>query len=446
MVAAKPGEKAISRSSEKAADFDWLHARREEEARRHTGPRARPAQPSVVLCDEGELDDLYQTLRQMGQRPLRVRPDDIHDLRDWERPSRLFVTVARVAMARPLEVIREDPDLVSIAVSDGDAQTAATAMLRKGFRYVVRRPAHPEAIRLLLGQVLYRGPEQRNAARFPFGGEIAWRSGLRRGRCVMSEVSARGCRLLTHEPLARGSLLHIRIPPALPDSRPLRLKGRVLRRDLSDPSAGPRHTHLVIGFEAVSLRARAHLDALLAERDSGPAVTLGTVPIASRRPARRGPSRFLRLTEARQSSPPGGIGAAAAASSEQRRVPRAVWRSEVVTLEGRGDRVQLTLMGTDLSERGMRVEPHPLLQLGELLRVAIYDAKRSEPLVLETRVARDDGSRGCGLAFERVDPTTRERLRALVAEGTRIASLGPGAKRPEALVVGRIIDGAAGPD
>jgi hypothetical protein len=438
MTGAKPREKLISRSSEKAADFDWLHARREEEERLRDGARARPSQPSTVLCDEGELDDLYQMLRSMDQRLLRVRPQDIDDLREWERPGRLFVTSVHVAIAHPLTLIRDDPDLVSIAVADGDAHTVVTAMLRQGFRYVVRRPAHPEAIRLLLMQVLYRGPEQRDAARFPFGGEIGWRSGLRRGSCVMSEISARGCRLLTQEPVARGSRIHIRVPPALADSRALRLRGRVLRRDLSNPEGAPCRTHLVIGFEGVSARARAHLDALLAERASGPALTLGQTPAAARRRHRLGPSRFLSLTETGTVGK-GAVAGEVDAERDQRSMPRSVWQGEVVTLEAGEDRVQLTLMGSDLSEGGMRVEPHPLLQLGERLRIAIYDAKRSQPLVLDTRVARDDGSRGCGLAFERVDPATRESLRTLVAEGTRIASLGPGAKRAESVVLGRIV-------
>lgn len=432
---------ATSRAGEKAADFAWLHGQREEEKKEKPAGRPRPPPPAAVLCDEGELDDLYAILCRLSHRPLRVRPSDIAELREWERPSRLFITSVRVALDHRLNLIRECPDLVSIAVADGDAHTVSTAMLRQGFRYVVRRPAHPEAVRLLLMQVLYQGPEHRSATRFPFGGEVSWRSGLRTESCVMSEISAHGCRLLTQEPLARASRIRIKVPPALAGARALRLKGRVLRRDFGREGPG-RHTHLVVQFQGLSNRVRAHLDALLAERASGPAASRaeGSAPAVTRRPAPRGPSRFLSLTEAKASQAPLDPDLPWPPEGDERRVaPRSVWQGEVVALDPGDDRVQLTLMGTDLSEHGMHLEPHPLLEVGERLRLAVYDAKSAQPLVLEAWVARDDGARGCGLAFERVDAATRARLRAMVGEGAPITSLGRGGQRAEEMVVGEIM-------
>jgi hypothetical protein len=438
-----PASSASSRAREKAADFEWLHGGRDADGGGKPA-RREMRRPAAMLCDAGELDDLYATLSRLSHRPLRVRPEDIDDLRPWEHPTRLFVTSVRVALDHPLDLIRAEPELVSIAVADGDAHTVATAMLRRGFRYVVRRPAHPEAVRLLLMQVLYRGPEHRLATRFPFGDEVSWRSGLRRGRCVMSEISAQGGRLLTREPLARGARIRIKLPAALPGARALRLKGRVLRRDFSSEGEAERTTHLVVQFGGLSSRTQAHLDALLAERASGPATarTQTQLPVAPRRSESRGPSRFLTLTQ--DEPAPESEAAPTYAGPEQRGSPRAVWQSEVVTLDAVGDRVQLTLMGTDLSEHGMRVEPHPLLKAGERLRLALYDRKSAQPLVIEAWVARDDGARGCGLAFERVDAATRARLRGMVAEAAPISSLGPGAKRPQGLVVGEIVNLRAG--
>lgn len=430
-----------ARSREKAADFEWLHAGSEEQSEK---PRRRQLQrPAAMLCDAGELDDLYATLSELSHRPLRVRPDDVDDLRPWERPTRLFVTSVRVALDQRLELIRAEPDLVSIAVADGDAHTVANAMLRRGFRYVLRRPVHPEALRLLLMQVLYRGPEHRLATRFPFGGEVGWRSGLRRGRCVMSEISAYGCRLLTREPLARGARIRLKLPAALPGAGPLRLRGRVLRRDFaSRGEPGERASHLVVQFIGLTRRSQAHLDALLAERASGPATARGPVPAptAPRREERRGPSRFLTLTQtsAGADAPPAGDSEREVAP-DQRAAPRSVWQGEVVALASEGDRVQHALMGTDLSEHGMRVEPHPVLVQGDRLRVALYDPKSAQPLVVEAWVARDDGARGCALAFERIDAATRARLRAMVAGAAPISSLGPGAKRASELFVGEIV-------
>jgi hypothetical protein len=124
---------------------------------------------------------------------------------------------------------------------------------------------------------------------------------------------------------------------------------------------------------------------------------------------------------------------------DERAVRRAVWQGEVVALAEEGDRVQLCLLGADLSEHGMRVEPHPLLTVGDRLRLALYDPKSAEPLIVEAWVARDDGARGCGLAFERIGSANRARLRSLVATAPPISSLGRGAKRAEGVVVGEIV-------
>ncbi len=46
-------------------------------------------------------------------------------------------------------------------------------------------------------------------------------------------------------------------------------------------------------------------------------------------------------------------------------------------------------MGRDLSMGGMRIEPHPGLEMGKTLRLAIYGAPREEPFIVRARVVRN---------------------------------------------------------
>jgi hypothetical protein len=313
-------------------------------------------------------------------------------------------------------------------------------MLRRGFRYVVRRPVHPGSLRLLMLQVLYTGREHRVVARFPFGAVIRWRRRLRRGTCVMTEISAHGCRLLSAERFRLGVRLHLRVPAALTGARDLRLTGRVVRRDRSGEDEAP-DTPIAVRFEGLSARAKSHLDALLAERSSGPAALRGAAraapapaPEAVAQP--RGRSRFGSLAEQPEAAE---LEPAATPDLDRRRRPRGAFRNEVVALDDDGQQVQHVLVGTDLSPRGMSVEPHPLLRLGDRLRLALYDGERGEPLVLDARVAREDGRRGCGLIFEDVAADAAARLEAMVGDLPLVSALSADDDKPQAVVLGQIL-------
>jgi hypothetical protein len=439
-----PPEPSTRRSHDKAAEGQWLrHASRDAGGDDPPPRSARGAvrAPAVVVCDEGELDDVVAVLDRLDQAPLRVRPAQLDGLREWDRPTRLFVTTVRVALAHPLAKIHAAREMVAIAVADSDAHTLCTAMLRRGFRYVVRRPVHAGSMRLLLLQVLYTGREHRVVARFPFGAEIRWRRGLRRGTCVMTEISAHGCRLLSAERFRLGSRLRLRVPAALAGERDLRLTGRVVRRDRSGEDEVP-DTPIAVRFEKLSSRARAHLDALLAERSSGPAALRGAAgalaPAARPRAAPRPGSPEDRFAVA-EPEPAAAAPEPAAPDLDRRRRPRGAFRHEVVALDDDRQHVQHVLVGTDLSPRGLSVEPHPLLRIGDRLRLALYDADRAEPLVLDAWVARVDARRGSALIFENVAPEAAARLEAMVGELPLVSTLSKDDDKPQGVVLGQIL-------
>ena len=435
-----PQEPRSPRSRDKAAEGQWLRDARRAPGDASVRATSQPgAAPAVVVCDDGELEDVFALLLRLDQRPLRVRPAQLDGLLEWERPTRLFITTVRVALSHPLAKIHGAREVISIAVADSDAHTLCTAMLRRGFRYVVRRPVHPGSLRLLLLQVLYTGREHRVVARFPFGAEVRWRRGLRRGTCVMTEISAHGCRLLSAERFRLGSRLHLRVPAVLAGARDLRLKGRVVRRDRGGEDEAPG-TPIAVRFEALSSRALAHLDALLAVRSSGPAALRTATAVAPAAVARRRPrSRFGSLAERppepdalAPESPPREEG-------DRRRRPRGSWRHEVVALDDDSRQVQHVLVGSDLSPKGLSVEPHPLLRIGDRLQLALYDAGRAEPLVLGARVARADGRRGCALIFEDVTGDVAARLETMVGDLPLVSALSADDDKPQAVVLGQIL-------
>jgi hypothetical protein len=435
---------ASARTWNKAADFEWLHEVRAQ-VRKAKEPEA-PLGPEVVFCDGGELDDLAELLRSLGVPPLRVRPADLKTLQPWELPSLLFATTVRIGLVAPLPSGLAHARVTRLAIGDGDSATATTAMLRRGFRYVVRRPVHPEAMRLLFAQILFRGRDQRRATRFPYGGEVRWRIGLRSGRCLMTEISSAGCRLLLQEPVRLGQRIALRVPVERGSSRSVKLRGRVLRRDLGRPELGAARS-LALGFEPLPARALAHLDLLLAACAAGPTTANEGLAGGPWRPADVAPTpglgpprlRSLLRKELRADPLADPKPEAQAPEFERRLAPRALLAREVVALDPAEGRVTHALFGRDLSVGGMSVEPHPLLSPGERLQLALYAPDRDEPIVVSARVVRADGSRGFGLRFDAPPPDVAARLEKLVGALPGVESLAEDESRAQGVVLGEIV-------
>ena len=459
----KPKERGAktARTQNKAADFAWLYAHQAADAEADAeGEADKPLQPRLgpeaVLCDSGELDDVAALLYRLGEPPMRVWPSDLSLLEPWELPGRLFVTTVRLGLTAALPAGLERPGVVRVAVGDGDAATATTAMLRRGFHCVVRRPVHPEALRLLFTQILFRGRDQRRASRFSYGAEVRWRAGLRTGRSHLAEISSEGCRLLLREPLRIGSRIVLRVPIERGGESQVKLSGRVVRRDLPRREQGGSPASVAISFERLSRGTRANLDLVLASCATGPATNRGDLvhrmtveqapshtPLPVRLAARgleSAPPSALQVPGAAK-KPKAAAGEAAPAEPgyDRRLAPRVALDREVVAIDPGESRVTHTLVGRDLSMGGMSVEPHPLLKPGEKLHVALYGPDLGEPLVVLARVVRTDGTRGFGLRFESLPAEISKRLASLVAALPCVESLSEDRSRAQGVVLGEIV-------
>jgi hypothetical protein len=417
------------------------------------GEAAPPDRPEVLLVDDGSLDDIYALLRELAVDARRLHLGADGGAPAFVPPTRLFVTTARLACSLYLPAPGEDERLVAIAVAEDESQTLSTMMRRLGFQYLVHRPTHPEALRLLLRRALYRGAEQRRAERLPFGSEVAWRTGFRRQRGPMVEISATGCRLHSARGARLGAPIRIWIPAEATGDRRIVLRGRIARRD-PRPRAGCAEGYaLAVAFDAPSARMQRRLESLLARSHRGPATlprSAGPERGAPAPPPHAAADAPPHAAEVAAATPAASLGepvapespaaetraAAAAPRHERRRQPRARLEREIVALDETATRAVHSLVGRDLSPLGMRVDPHPDLALHRRLRIALYEPSVARPVVLEAEVARDDGEAGFALRFVDVDPGVAAEIARIVDALPALESLRP---EPRRIVLGELL-------
>ena len=124
---------------------------------------------AVLMIDDGELDDVQAILEALDVAFARVRGGAIAE--DTPAPSKLLVATPRRidAVRLPDRGTPDDESLVRIVVVSEDSTTLRARLRKIGFDYLVRRPVHPEALRLLIMRAVYSGLERRTQPRVPRG-------------------------------------------------------------------------------------------------------------------------------------------------------------------------------------------------------------------------------------------------------------------------------------
>lgn len=261
---------------------------------------AEPQRPAVLVLDDGELDDVQKMLEDMKAAFGRVRGGAIAP--DTPPPRKLLISTPRriQAVRDYCEDVDGEQIPTRIVVVEGDSNTLRARLREIGFDYIVRRPVHPEALRLLLLRCLYTGAERRQDPRVSVGYEISFRSGLLQRKAMLADLSCGGCRLLTSYAINPRKRIKVHIPESLGNGQPLALSGRVLRRKF-DKDQGEEGTYeAALVFEEVSDTQRRELEQIIEARGKGPA-TLGEVSPVRSDP--RAEPRDSRLLEARRSDP-----------------------------------------------------------------------------------------------------------------------------------------------
>lgn len=379
----------------------------------------------VLLVDDGELDDVRDCLLALGAEFAHLRGGAVPA--HLEAPRDLFITSTRhatLARAWPKQDANGRP--VRIAVVSEDSGTLRATLRQMGFTFLVRRPVHPVALRLLLLHALYQGKERRSKQRVPLGYRVSLKIGMRRRDALLVDLGEESCRVITQDAIPEASKVSVQVPSELCGDDAFTLPGRVVRcqSDRSSPADGSYA--VAIQFSQLGESALSLLDEALAAHQLGAAsardrseAELGapgtTSDETSARVVRRIPTRESETPRDRRSSARSSETAAQKrASSDRRHQRRGHYSNRVVAAAADGS-LHRVLIGRDLSPGGMRVDPQKDLEVGASLRIAIYDTARETPVVVVAKVARDDGKRGLALIFEDLAPGVAEQLEQLVA-------------------------------
>ena len=380
----------------------------------------------VLLLDDGELDDVQECLEQIGVAFGRVRGGAI--VENTPPPAHLLIATPRRidAVRLPPADSEQGRRLVRIVVVQEDSTTMREQLRRIGFDFLVRRPVHPEALRLLILRSLYSGEERRREERVAMGVEVSFRTGLLPRRATMVDLSSRGCRLLSSYVLEPGRRVSVQVPDGHRD--PIVVRGQVVRMSL-DEHLGPDGPYsAAVAFEALPDAERDRLARVLMRRARGPARLGAAVGEEALVPpeARADDLRRVELPVDVRVNP-----AAEAPdepphddptleSSDRRRGARSSYTRRIPAF---GERAMRVLVARDLSAGGLRVDRLSGLDIGDRLHLAIYGCADEDPTLVWGTVARDDGPRGMALVFDEVTPATAERIEKVLVDLPAIESL-----------------------
>jgi hypothetical protein len=320
---------------------------------------------------------------------------------------------------------------VRIVVVQEDSTTMREQLRRIGFDFLVRRPVHPEALRLLILRSLYSGQERRREERVAMGVEVSFRTGLLPRRATMVDLSSRGCRLLSSYVLEPGRRVSVQVPDGTRE--PIPVRGQVVRMSL-DEHLGPDGPYsAAVAFDPLSEPEQERLGRVLARRARGPARLDAGGEDALVPPEARGHDlRRVELSVDVRVSP--GNGAAREievadepaheetepGTAERRRGARSAYTRRIPAF---GERAMRVLVARDLSTGGMRVERIAGLSVGDRMHLAIYGRADAEPTLVWGTVARDDGARGMAFVFDELDSEIAERIEKVLVDLPAIESL-----------------------
>jgi hypothetical protein len=427
--------------------------------------------PPVLLLDDGELDDVQQLIEQMGVQFGRVRGGAI--LQDTPPPSTLLI-----ATPRRVRAVRDDGTTgngapVRVVVVDQDSPSLREQLRKIGFDYLVRRPVHPEALRLLLLHCVYTGDERRGQPRVPVGFEISFRSGIRWRRAMLTDLSVGGCRLLTPRSLSPGKSIKLTLPEELCATAPVTLRGRIARCDFDELLGDEGLYRSAVVFENAEREMRQELEweeppaktktgERVRTRSNDPRVEptarVGASPSRGRTGSRPSDHRSTSPQDARVE--PTGVETASDAplGVERPRPPTAehvdaepdAWsgpfdrrRHRRGTYERKvpafGDSALRVLVGRDLSARGMRVE-RAELEIGDRVHVAIYGEAGDEPMLVWGTATRKDEEGRVTLLFDELEVDIAHALEKLVAKLPAVEPLLDGETAAMGTVMSEIVE------
>lgn len=348
--------------------------------------------PSILLLDDGELDPILAAVRSLGVGFIHLRGAEIQDV----VPKPYDVVIASLNRATNPPEFAADGDQtyepVRICVHKQDFLPLRERLRSLGVNFLVHSLIEPEALRLLIAQLIHQGPEQRGSVRLPFCHELSYRHGDTLRKAMVVDLSTEGCRMLAPCEIEPASILELELPRELSAGRRLDLIGVVSRCSQRENEDPPRF-NVVVEFTEIDPDTTQILEATLQGRQLATRIT----PLTELDASQLAPRNSLPDPPA-PAEPPD----APASIEDRRNDARYNYDRPVIALSQDRGRASKLVLGRDLSRTGIRIDPQPGLKLGSELRLAIYGSVE-QPLVLRAKVVRSAGKEGLGLQF--IDPS-----------------------------------------
>ena len=123
------------------------------------------ANPKILLLHDNELVDVRGLLNDLAIKVVE-RSGSLTDVDLRTKWDLIIASQKRISALEKGAKIRK---ATRIAVIDNDSRTLRSMLRRLGVDYVVARPVHAAALRLLVLHCVYRGPERRRLTRVSVG-------------------------------------------------------------------------------------------------------------------------------------------------------------------------------------------------------------------------------------------------------------------------------------
>lgn len=416
------------------------------------------AEPSVLLLDDGELNDVARLLDRSSVPYTRFRGSEIAS--DIAPPMHLLVTTPRHASkVRPGSPPGASPERpVRIIAVEEDSPSLRRMLRTMGFSLLVRQPAHGEVWRLLIQRALYQGDERRRDTRLPMGTQIRV-GGESEGSgttapnrsSILVDISNRGCHFVGEEPFVIGARASFQLGERITGSGTIELSGEVVRAIVSTDNGMTTYRCGMAFDPNLDDSTRLQLARMINSKIIGPlSLSADPNPELSLPTCDSHALPGLELDD--ETDPPVSTDfevdlaisqhAHSLDSGKQRRKNHRgdyFQRIETECLDPGSDLGTSVLMGRDLSATGMRVERFAGAEIGAQLSLAIYGPSETEPIYLDAEIVRDDDERGIALRFSNLSRETAATLEKFVVCLPAVESLEDGEAEGLGAVLTRVL-------
>jgi len=356
----------------------------------------------LVAYDGSSLDDIFEMLEDMGAQPRRAYVKGPQGLEGWTDIPKLLLVDATDALTLEMPEEADRQGVLRVAIASSQSEVLGRLLRRLGYQYLIRRPVHRDAIEILLRNLLHQGQSRRASPRVALGvdAEIQARPWGWARACSLLDLSRGGCLVTSRWKLSLRKKVKLVVGSNVTGDKELVLTAHVIRRRYDDAS---NEWQSALRFHPAADVQGMRLGQLLRRTALGPSKPLE--PTGIQRLGSLG-RKFLGL--GRKLIPLPG-------HPDRRRDARARFDRHVCKLDESGTRVTALLAGYDLTAQGMRVQPHPELELGSHFALSLHDHTRQRPIEVSAEVVRDDGSDGLALRFIDLDTDLSGRIEALVS-------------------------------